>query len=101
MTELLTGDRYTYNAENVSRSPDSHGVYELYYVDEVVYIGRASGIGVTIRSRLRDHLGEPGLKDATSYRREVTESAITREQELLAAFRRHFGRLPRHNKLMP
>lgn len=92
---------YSFKKENVDISPNKHGVYSLYEGDELIYIGRAAGKGVTIRSRLQSHLaGSEGrcTKDATWYQREVTEDAVKREEEELEAFENEHGVLPRCNK---
>jgi hypothetical protein len=97
----IGGDKYTFNKDNVDRAPAQHGVYALYDGDALIYYGRASGEGVTIRSRLQSHLaGNEGscTKKATSYRRETTESAKTREVALLEEFQRQYRTLPRCNE---
>ncbi len=98
----IGGDRYGFTRENVEKSPAQHGVYQLDEQAEVVYIGRASGQNVTIRSRLQAHhagTGGAGTRNATHYRREVTENAEAREVQLLEEFKQaHGGRLPRYNE---
>ncbi len=96
----IIGDKYGFTQDNVDKSPDDHGVYELYEGDELIYIGRAAGDGVTIRSRLQDHFrGDDGrcTQQATTYRREVTNTPKAREVELLNEHLRRHGRLPRCN----
>jgi hypothetical protein len=96
----ITGEKYIFSKENVVKAPAAHGVYALYVGNELTYIGRASGIGVTIRSRLLCHQrGDEGpcTASATSYSREVTTTPILRERELLEEFKRIYGRLPRCN----
>ena len=51
----ITGQKYAFTDKNVNNAPASHGVYVLYDGDVTIYIGRASGEGVTIRSRLKSH----------------------------------------------
>lgn len=82
-------------------SPEFHGVYVIYDGDEIIYVGRAVGVGVTIHSRLLDHLREPGLSSGTGYAYEITTDAVARERELLMSFRNVYGRLPRYNFMMP
>ena len=98
----IGGDLYTFNEENVNRAPEKHGVYALYDGSTLIYIGRAAGDGVTIRGRLQSHFrGDEGncTKQATRYRREVTESATSRERELLEEYQgSHGGKLPRCNE---
>lgn len=93
-----------FTTENVNRAPQSHGVYQLFDGDITIYIGRATGKGVTIRSRLQDHkLGREGLctQRATHYRREATSPPVARENELLEKFYNRYGQLPRCNDVMP
>lgn len=100
----IGGDKYPFSWENINTSPNRHGVYALYNGYETVYIGRASGINVTIRSRMSDHKSGregPGTQASSHYRREVTEAAISREKELLQEYVREHGRLPRFNEVMP
>lgn len=96
-----SGKRYQFNEQNVGRSPDTAGVYALFDAfGECIYIGRAKGGGVTIRSRLQAHLaGHEGActQRAVTYAREVTTSPVSREVELLEEFRSLHGRLPRCN----
>ncbi len=97
----ISGDRYAFTKENVNQAPDVHGVYELYDNSELIYIGRAAGDGVTIRNRLQRHLsGQEGpcTKGATAYRREENTAPISREKELLTAYEKQYGRLPRCNE---
>lgn len=64
---------YLYHQTSVTDfAPLNWGVYYIGYVDNLgrlypLYIGRASGIGVTIRSRLFDHLREIFWSDATHF----------------------------------
>jgi excinuclease UvrABC nuclease subunit len=100
----INGDRYRFTEDNVANSPDSHGVYALFDGDELIYYGRAKGIGVTIRSRLSDHKdGTDGrcTQRATAYKREVTNRPKAREIELCEEYVRKNGRLPRCNEVMP
>jgi hypothetical protein len=86
---------------NVDKSPENAGVYALFDGNECIYYGRAQGGSVTIRSRLQSHQrGDEGpcTKKATHYKREVTSYPISREKELLEAYEKSFGRLPRCNK---
>ena len=97
----ITGDKYDFTEKNVNASPEKHGVYALFDGDELTYYGRAVGDGVTIRSRLQAHRGGYEGKctqKATSYMREITEAARTREVELLEEYKRRYGKLPRCNE---
>jgi hypothetical protein len=100
----ISGDKYEFTSNNVNSSPAQHGVYQLYDGDVTIYIGRASGTGVTIRSRLQNHYSGnegPCTQGATHYRGEVTEYAIAREKELLDEYYRINRRLPRCNDVRP
>lgn len=97
----IQGDKYPKTNDNLGNAPAKHGVYQLYEDSAIIYIGRAAGIGVTIRSRLSDHAAGrdgPCTKAYTHYKREVTESAKSREYELLEEFQRNYGRLPACNE---
>ena len=96
----ISGDSYPFTQDNVNKAPAQHGVYQLEEGSEITYIGRASGDGVTIRSRLQSHYrGDEGpcTKAATHYQREVTNRPIAREKELLDEYVRQHGRLPACN----
>ena len=98
----LTGDRYPFTNENIAQAPARHGVYQLEEGNDITYIGRAAGDGVTIRSRLQSHKnGNEGrcTQVARHCRWEVTETPRSREVALLEEYKRtHFGRLPRCNE---
>lgn len=92
--------KYEFTSKNVDQSPNEHGVYLLYDGNVLIYIGRAWGKDVTIRSRLQSHMrGDEGActESATHYSREVREDSAARELELLKEFRKTYGRLPRCN----
>lgn len=93
--------QYAFHPDNLSKAPTKAGVYGLYQGPELVYIGRAKGPNVTIRSRLQDHYAGregSGTQQATSYVRIVTTSPVTTEKKLLKAHEQKFGRLPRYNE---
>ena len=113
----ITGGNFAFTESNLNKAPAEHGVYALYdntplvrefsgpfpsmrrrRVELTIYIGRASGDGVTIRSRLMSHYrGDEGLCTvcATHYRREVTSDPIARESELLDEYEEKYSELPR------
>ena len=100
----ITGELYGFTKENVDKAPASHGVYALFENGVLTYIGRASGTGVTIRSRLQSHYsGNEGrcTQAATHYRREVCANPITREKELIDEYYAAHRRLPRCNDVRP
>jgi excinuclease UvrABC nuclease subunit len=97
----IIGDKYAFTQENVNKAPEEHGVYQLFDGEVTIYYGRASGDGVTIRSRLQSHRkGSEGkcTQSATHYRREVTSRPIARERELLEEHQTKTGRLPHCNE---
>lgn len=101
---MLSGTRYEFTKANVDAAPESHGVYQLEDGSTIIYVGRAAGNGVTIRSRLQSHQsGNEGscTKGASHFRREVTESPISREKELLEEYKKAHGKYPRCNEQAP
>lgn len=97
----MTSTTYAFTKDNVDKAPDHHGVYMLFQNTELIYVGRASGLGVTIRSRLQSHQsGAEGYctKSATHYSRQVCSYSIAREAELLNRYRDAYGKLPRCNE---
>ena len=101
---LISGDKYPFTDKNVNIAPQAHGVYALYDGNGTIYIGRASGQNVTIRSRLQDHKSGregPCTQGATHYRREQTSQPVAREKKLLEEYQNQHGQLPRCNDVMP
>lgn len=93
-------EKYHFTANNIACAPDENGVYLLYEGEELIYIGRAVGLIVTIRTRLQCHFrGDEGpcTKRATSYSRYVCSDGAQFEAELLAIHKKVHGRLPRCN----
>lgn len=100
----ISGDRYSFNDDNLAKSPDAAGVYALYDGDELIYVGRAQGGQTTIKTRLKDHKsGREGrcTQGATTYSRESCSNPVSRERELLQEYNSNNGRLPRCNEVMP
>ena len=96
----MSTDKYAFNEDNVNKSPDVQGIYQLYDGDTLIYIGRADGKTVTIRSRLQAHLrGDEGpcTQSATTYSRYEHSNPKAEEIRLLDAFKARWGRLPRCN----
>lgn len=92
---------YPFIKQYVDAAPDREGVYFLYDGPELIYHGRALGKGVTIRSRLQDHLaGRAGkcTQSATDYGFEYPAQPDLYEVTFLAAYKKRFGRLPRCNE---
>lgn len=93
-------NQYSFVEELVDGAPDKGGVYLLYEYGELIYIGRAVGLFVTIRSRLQSHLrGDEGpcTQSATHYSWHICADGAQVEAELLAAYKNTHGRLPRCN----
>lgn len=92
---------YPFTKALVDDAPDTHGVYKLFDDVELIYIGAASGSGVTIRSRLQRHYaGAEGncTKQATWYDWTITPYPLLLEEDLLRNYKATFGRLPRCNQ---
>jgi hypothetical protein len=97
----MSNDKYAFTEKNVNGTLDVQGVYALYDGDEIIYIGRADGRTVTIRSRLQSHLrGDEGActQGATHYWRAEHSNPKAREVELLNDYKRQWRRLPRCNE---
>lgn len=92
--------KYPFLEEVIAYAPNENGVYLLYEGDELIYIGRAVGAFVTIRSRLQAHWrGDEGActQRATAYGWHICPDGSQLEADLLAAYRQTYGRLPRCN----
>jgi hypothetical protein len=95
----ILGERHRLNRENVSRAPNTSGVYALYVDGEIAYYGAAGGRD-TIRSRLAEHLigwTQPGRAAARQFSFEVTRFPLSRECALLEEHKRQRWRLPTYN----
>ena len=100
----MSAEKYPFIKACVDVSPNVHGVYTLFDGDTLIYIGRAAGTGVTIRSRLQRHLAStegPCTAKATHYARVATEDAADVEAKLIAAYKNTYGKLPRCNEVTP
>jgi excinuclease UvrABC nuclease subunit len=87
----------SFTSWTVSSVPESEGVYELFDSGKsLIYIGRSD----SLRRRLTEHLNTSDncIKSAAYFSYEVTSSSISREQELLAEYKRIHGRYPRCNE---
>lgn len=97
-------DIIAFAKQYVDAAPAERGVYALYQDAELIYIGRAHGFSVTIRTRLQCHLrGDEGwcTQQATHYWRQVCDDPAMTEAQLLEWHRTKFGRLPRCNERQP
>lgn len=91
---------YAFMREIVNSVPTMWGIYRLYQGSECIYIGRAAGLNVTLRSRLHDHLAGrdgPCTQAADSFDYEICLNPVERERTELVEFRRRHFRLPRCN----
>lgn len=86
-----------FNRANISKAPKKTGVYALYTERQLIYLGKASSPGVTIRGMLRRHLDGrqgPDTAKATHYKREPSANAKVRVQTLLREYMKENDRLP-------
>ena len=104
----ITGDFYFFDDNSIDGASNMRGVYALYYkmdADAPVYIGRATGDGVTIRTRLRAHKrGDEGkpTQRALWFKQEINSSPVARARELIDEYRHaHEGQFPRFNDVNP
>jgi len=90
--------RYRFTRIVLLGAPADAGVYALWDQDELVYYGHATGGELTIRARLLEHLDGHLPSDSVShYSWELSTNPAAREAELLAEYRRVYGRPPRLN----
>ncbi|HEX7054603.1 MAG TPA: hypothetical protein VF211_11805 [Burkholderiales bacterium] len=83
--------KYRFARTVVQGAPDEPGVYALWEGDELVYYGRAPRLREALLARLASHPA------ATHYGWELCADPARREAELLRAFEREHGRMPRDN----
>ena len=85
---------------NIKRAPAKGGIYTLYDGAGVIYHGHAAGEGVTIQSRLSDHIaGRHSVctRGAWTFSWEACPDPATRDAALLAEFEQRHKALPRCN----
>lgn len=85
---------------NIKRAPAKGGIYTLYDGAGVIYHGHAAGEGVTIQSRLSDHIaGRDSVctRGAWTFSWEACPDPATRDAALLAEFETRHKALPRCN----
>lgn len=97
----IKGKFLKFNEDNIACAHSDCGVYALYEeakIDTLIYIGRASGTGVTIRSKLRAHQrGHAGActEQAAWFKQEIDSFPASRERQLIDEYKRtHEGQLP-------
>src|SRR5436190_15806499 len=90
--------RYRFTRIVLLGAPADAGVYALWDGEELVYYGHASGGKLSVRARLLEHLaGNLPAESVSHYSWELCANPAAREAELLAEYRRVFGRPPRLN----
>ena len=88
---------YRFTAAIVEGAPENAGVYALWQEAEMIYLGHAASIKAALLGHLqRDPPDCTG--GATHYSWELSLQPAVREADLLEAFRKRHGRLPRCNK---
>jgi hypothetical protein len=99
----IASPRYAFTESMVAGAPRDAGVFALWAHAELIYYGRALGDGVTIQSRLREHLesADRCTSRATHYGWEITGNARAREAELLREHHESYGCIPRCNARAP
>jgi hypothetical protein len=93
-------DPIAFTEMNIKRAPTSTGIYALYDAAGVIYYGRAVGDGVTLRSRLMDHIAgrdNACTRGAKTFTWEACPDAEARDNALLAAFESANSGRPRCN----
>jgi len=95
---LAWSDWYDYNEASVSRNASPNiGVYEVADSSaDTVYCGEGE-----IQSRLLEHLVKKELCLGRYFRHETTnnrDTAIRRQKEHLAAYKKIYGKLPIYNE---
>jgi hypothetical protein len=90
----IRSPRWLALAALVYATPDTPGVYELWYDDELVYVG--STHGRTLREELVHELLEADAR-ATHFSWEITFRPAARERELLEEFVAEHFHLPKLN----
>ena len=97
---MAISDHYYFQQGMVDLVPTVQGVYFLWQGDELIYIGRAVGEGVSIKSRLNGHLAGrdgPCTQAATTFTYEARLDGKAAEVSYLNGYHRRMGRLPRCN----
>ena len=94
---MVWSDWYDYNEASVRKNaPANIGIYEVADSSvDTVYFGEGE-----IQSRLLEHLAKRELSLGRYFRHETTnnrDTAMSRQKEHLAAYRKIYGKLPMYN----
>jgi len=86
------------NLDNVEQAPEKPGVYEMGDKDgNIVYIGQSNDV----HRRLQEHTSPKPPKGVKSIRFQRVTNPHSKERQMLRAFERNTGRLPKLNKQSP
>jgi hypothetical protein len=91
--------RYPFTEYVIGGAPEESGIYVLWENEELTYIGTAGPGGMTIKSRLLDHMrGHDHCScTPTHYGWRLARNPKPLEQELLAEYQSRFAAHPRCN----
>jgi hypothetical protein len=93
-------DPIPFTEMNIKRAPAATGIYALYDGAGVIYYGRAVGDGITLRSRLMDHIaGRDSVctRGARAFTWEACMDPEARDEALLTEFESRHSSRPRCN----
>jgi hypothetical protein len=88
---------YRFTAAIVHGAPETGGVYALWQDAEMIYLGHSGSIKVALLGHLQRNSPDCS-RGATHYSWELSLQPAAREADLLEAFRKRHGRLPRCNQ---
>src|SRR4030043_978797 len=92
----IRGKKQRFTDTNISKAPNSDGVYGIYRGQELTYIGKGEGKN-GIKSRLQAAQRENRSKgNATSFRVEKCRNPSEREKWLLEQYKKLHGKLQRY-----
>lgn len=81
------------STKNIGQLPSTAGVYFLYELTNLVYIGKATNL----QSRVPQHISTKSF-DRIGYTETHWSRARQLEKELLQDYKKHHGVLPHHNE---
>src|SRR5262245_36516527 len=96
---LIKRSNLPFTAQLVAAAPETSGVFALWQDGAIVYYGKASSGGATIRSALDAHLQGSSfqLERPTRCSWEIADDPELRYAELIAQFEHAHQRMPRWN----